>query len=961
VSRFVSAPSGIILPILFSLFLVVYQSGNKEVIDEYINMAREGARFTEEGDYQKSIAYYKRALELSRKFTNKTFEAQALMGLALVSWNIGNLKESASFYKNALDIAESIKLTRYIQKCRIALRVYNLYINGKNACSLGNYQDSIGYFEESINLAKQIESLTHQEKCIRQMSVNYYYLNKLEEFFYLNLKAQKIANNINNLKEEGICFNNIGLYYWKMCSYSNALNYLHVALDIATRENQLGNKADCLANLSLVYQDLGDYDRSLEYLLEVLGIDKKIGNDINISIDMNNIGIFYLKKGKALNSERDFENARECFMESLKMAEKNQNKKIEGAIHNNLGETFLKKKDFSAALESFDLGLQIAYAIQDIELISIIHNNIGYTNLSMSCLEKAKANFMIAIEHAQKINNIRILWEALFGLGQYYEKAGDIFSAADYYKKSINIIEDIRGQIYIDAYMAGYTRSKLEVYENLIELLLCLYAKDNKVSLTKEIFNYVEKAKARAFLENLSFSRINYLDSLSDDQRLELNRAAGHLASLFIINRRIDLNDKRRADAEKQFDLAEDYYLRLINNTRIENQANANFISSAVCQFNDVQKNFLTERTAVFEYFLGEKCCFVLVITKKSFEIYHLPPRSQLEKSLKGYLKYMTTSTPIVLDAEKIAYRIYRELLFPLESGLYKNIDTLVIIPDGVLNYLPFETLMYRQVGQKFSYLINNYKVSYGPSCSVLAYIRNQGTSYQYFKRLLAIGDPIYTVSHQSSGNIFKKYFHEKFINQHFTFSAIPYSRNEIKAISEYFVSIDREIYLGKEAREEIIKNKGSKSYEIIHFACHSFIDRRQPFRSALVLNQDTDGTEDGFLFVSELYNLRLRANLVILSGCQTANGTIEQGEGILGLTRAFFYAGANSVISTLWAINDKSTVYFMKKLYFFLSKGSSKVEALRLAKCEMLRSGYSHPFYWAAFILSGDTGIVFH
>jgi CHAT domain-containing protein len=113
--------------------------------------------------------------------------------------------------------------------------------------------------------------------------------------------------------------------------------------------------------------------------------------------------------------------------------------------------------------------------------------------------------------------------------------------------------------------------------------------------------------------------------------------------------------------------------------------------------------------------------------------------------------------------------------------------------------------------------------------------------------------------------------------------------------------------------------------------------------------------SEDGFLQVSEIYNLRLRSELVILSACQTARGRLENGEGILGLPRIFFYSGARSVLSTLWRIEDKSTARFMKYFYKYLTKGFDKSESLRLAKIKMIKSGYSHPFYWAGFVLNGE------
>jgi CHAT domain-containing protein len=160
---------------------------------------------------------------------------------------------------------------------------------------------------------------------------------------------------------------------------------------------------------------------------------------------------------------------------------------------------------------------------------------------------------------------------------------------------------------------------------------------------------------------------------------------------------------------------------------------------------------------------------------------------------------------------------------------------------------------------------------------------------------------------------------------------------------------------LNHRASEKIVKNLPLDDYQILHFACHAILDERLPFRSALVLSKEDSFEEDGFLQVSEIYNLRMSSNLVILSACQTGRGRLEKGEGVLGLPRIFFYSGAKSVVSTLWRIDDKSTSIFMNYFYGFLAQGNNKAHSLQMAKLKMLKSKYTHPFYWAAFVLNGD------
>jgi len=225
-------------------------------------------------------------------------------------------------------------------------------------------------------------------------------------------------------------------------------------------------------------------------------------------------------------------------------------------------------------------------------------------------------------------------------------------------------------------------------------------------------------------------------------------------------------------------------------------------------------------------------------------------------------------------------------------------------------------------------------------------------------KELLIFGAPDYSIqslSMQKEQNNPTSMLYEIYENQGYQFLPLPYSRKEIKKISGYFPKKKTDIFLNEEASESMIKNLSLGDYRVIHFACHSFLDEIFPMRSALVLSPDEDFKEDGFLKVREIYNFELNSELVVLSACSTGKGKMEGSDGVLGLPRVFFYAGAKSVISTLWGINDNSTVDFMDYFYQGLAEGKSKAQALRMAKISMMKSKYSHPYYWGAFILNGD------
>jgi CHAT domain-containing protein len=403
--------------------------------------------------------------------------------------------------------------------------------------------------------------------------------------------------------------------------------------------------------------------------------------------------------------------------------------------------------------------------------------------------------------------------------------------------------------------------------------------------------------------------------------------------------------------------------MRLISEMKMERPELASLVSPETCSLRRLKEEFLDERTGLAEYFLGESKSFLFFVTKKESELFELPSREVLEKSLKGYLKALVTPDRKGFSGSLASERIAGELLFPLHLPMAAGIDRLIIVPDGVLYYLPFETLSIPGDGPRRSrYLIEDYEVSYAPSSSSLILLSGKTTGPRP-KSFLGFGDPAYD-SMESRGNgispVEGEMLGEAYLGQGFDFSPLPFSKKEILDVAGHFPRKSRDFYLGREAQERVLKRLPLEDYQIVHFACHGLLDEKVPFRSALVLSKDERKEEDGFLQVREIYNLRMNADLVVLSACQTGKGSLERGEGLLGLPRIFFYAGSKAVVSALWPIGDRSTAGFMDTFYGFLSGSYSKTAALRLAKLRMIRSEFSHPFYWAAFVLNGDLSPVF-
>jgi len=933
----------------------------------YNSIIKSGKIMKEKGDFYEAINEFKRALNIADEDNMIDGQLYCLMNLGVLYWNVGRIEDSLRFYKKAVILAEKENLTEIYKKCKDAIELCSLYKKGKDLRFQGEYQQSIINFKKAIEIARESNSREHELKCLRQLSFSFEDLNNLNEFFTLNQEALRIALDINHMEEKGKCIINIGNFHKKVGDYYEALNCYYQALRIKRDLNNKQDESICLNNIGIIYQDLGDHDKALDYFRRALEIDHNLGDGINILMDLNNIGTVCRKKGIISNHPKDFYKSLFYFSKCLNFQKKFSDRKerknvfemIEVQVLNNIGVVLIDLGYLDKAKQYLLSGYNKSLEMKNLEFNGMCSVNLGFISLNQDDYDGAIQMFQYAIKIAKEIMNAQILWEAYFGLGQCYERKNFWDQAIRFYKKAIDEIDLIRSRILLDSYKIGFSRDKLKVYEFLINLLYRINLDNSTKEFEKEIFYIVEKAKARAFLENLAQSKIDLGTKLNPGLRKSENDISKRMSSLIIKISELDLSESRKKELLIELEREEDKYNSLFFKIKKELSEINNIVSVEPCRVEDIQ-DLLTRKEVLLEYYLGESHSIMFLITKGEFCVFSLPARAKLEKSIKAYIKILSNPTKDKFAGDLAAKRIYKELLIPVEDYLKRPIENLIIIPDGILYYLPFETLIANNQDQSKGsyYLIERFKISYAPSSSILSLILNKQSNLEFSRGLLAFGNPssnFLDSKEKLNHNGYFETFKELYLSSGFVFSPLPYSGKEIFKISKYFPHKQRDLFLKNNAKEDVLNEIIRSNYKIIHFACHALLDEKFPFRSALILSSDKDSKEDGFLQVREIYNLNLKAELVVLSACQTGRGKLEKGEGILGFPRIFFFLGARSVLLSLWNINDESTSYFMNYFYYYLSKRYNKAEALQLAKLRMLKSKYRHPFYWAAFILNGD------
>ncbi|MCK4758680.1 MAG: CHAT domain-containing protein, partial [Candidatus Aminicenantes bacterium] len=595
-------------------------------------------------------------------------------------------------------------------------------------------------------------------------------------------------------------------------------------------------------------------------------------------------------------------------------------------------------------------------SLQSLEGLTL--NIIGDVYLRLEDYDRSAEFYRNALIIGRKISSPETSCHALYGLALHHEKQGDLPEALEQYKRAVEVIETVRGEFLSKEYKSGFLKVKIEIYESLINLLVNLHQENPSKDYNKEAFYFTEKSKARVFLDELQEAKIDLKAHLSDDFKEQENRISKEISQL-----QIQLRDPGLPSAKRQRLLAnlvkeENKYKGLITKIKMENPDYANLVFPQPYGYEQIKQKLLDNETVLIEYLTGEKYSFAFLATSDDLYISHLSDSRTLKSLVNNYLSFLTLKETGEFKAKKGGQRLFKILIGPFTEQLEENIKKIIIVPDGNLNFLPFETLIQEKNSQ---YLIHDYEISYAPSASALTNILERKSPTIRNKDLLIVANPrphqpnkfvsflsdflksLSLKRDQASDNII------------FEFPNLPYADKEAKAIAKFFDPDKKMLLVRETAEEKRFKKLVLSEFKILHFATHGVINNDEWWRSALIFLPDKDLLEDGSLQPREIYDLKLNSDLVVLSACQTGMGKLEKGEGVMGLVKAFLNSGSKSVIASLWNINDKSTAQFMKYFYQNIIEGKSKAEALMLAKIETINSKFSHPFHWAAFILVGD------
>ena len=578
---------------------------------------------------------------------------------------------------------------------------------------------------------------------------------------------------------------------------------------------------------------------------------------------------------------------------------------------------------------------------------------------------------------AEKYKSPEVLWVYL-RIGEVREKQGDLQGALRYYEQAAEVLERLGAGQQLPELQLSSREQTWGLYENLSRVSLELYAKTPSADLLNQAFTYHERGRARALLDLLNDAGVRAREGVAPKLVEQENQLRAKISALENAFSDQGISDLKKTNLQQGLEVQE-AALKGVHEEIAS--ANSRYVSLApqTATIAEVQA-LLGSDTVLLEYDLGPDFSGVGVLTSTEVQVYRLPGQEVINKALEEFLP--TLKAPLIGKAEidrhvELAKRLYLTLLGPVLSQIQGK-HHIVIVPDDRLYYLPFEALIATDKGPNEStnsltsqaYLGKTYDFSYAPSASVLVTLERIEAGKESPRRaLLAFGDPALQSSPAPAQVALstRGAYEEMGVG----FERLPYSAEEVRGVAAaYGIKPDsNSIYLGSKATKKTLMGLDLTQYSILHFATHAVMGDQVKWinQPALILSPDLTGEpDDGLLKMSEIFNLQLNASLVVLSACETARGKTSRGEGIVGLTSAFLFAGSRSVVASLWDVNDESTSLFMEYFYAALNQGLTKGDALSKARRELMYSqikntatgeeeSLSSPYYWAPFILVGE------
>ncbi|MEZ5344173.1 MAG: CHAT domain-containing protein [Pyrinomonadaceae bacterium] len=783
-------------------------------------------------------------------------------------------------------------------------------------------------------------------------------------------KWRKIAE-LSKIKKdrvwEGVAYISYGLIHDTLGEFQNALDAYLLSLEIW---RELGNDqyvASALNNLGVVYHDIGEFEKAVFYYNQAIELQRRKGDIKSVGIYLNNLGNLYADL-------TEYDKAEKFYLDSLEIKREDDSvrgKRSLGATVNNLGKLLTRKGNYEKGIAYLVEGLEIRKSVDDKwgEANSLL--NVGKARWESGDKAEAFENLKVSNEYSRALGDRQMEAESFYLLAVAERERGNIDKALEDVSRGLDLVEQIRSELVGSRARYSYLSTVHEFYELYTDLLVSRYEKTSSQADLAKSLQISERSRSRSLIELLEEAKVNFRQGIDVELLARLKDVQDELENKYGTRQgllRGNAKPEQIAKVESEINDLNSEIQALQGRIRRENPKYSDLTQGRTVYLAEIQ-NLLDDETVFIEYKLGEKRSFAWIVTKNAVDISILPPRKEIEQKAREYYNLVVANDSVQNPrSDQLARDLGKSLLAPFSERISNK--RLAIVADGVLQYTPFSSLILPNENERGAVeVIEENEIVMLPSASVLEQLRESEKTYDGTKKSVAVfADPVFDakdprisgvveVSNKTGNTGLTEVLRDFKIGE--TLPRLLFSRQEARDISAFLDPESSAVSLDFEASITNLENESLANYRILHFATHGLLNTTNPELSGLVFSlYDQSGRpRDGFLSLNDIYNLKISGDMVVLSACQTALGKDIRGEGLVGLSRGFLYAGANRVIASLWKVDDSATAEFMKRFYRnHLAEGLPASAALREAKLEMRKiPRYRSPYYWSAFTLLGE------
>ena len=921
---------------------------------------------TNRGDYQRAQTLFEAALAMSARRADLPSRAIALAGLGLTLGTLGQADRAEKMLTESFQISEELRDSDGMAEASSQL--------GHLRTQAGQYEEARTYHLRSFTLWESIGKQRGMAVALNNVGATFRAVGdntSALEYFQRSLDQ---LESMGDRRRSATVLDNIARVYRTLGDYGRGLELSRRALAIRESLDDREGMSRSLNSMSESYRAEGNYAAALEALLRSLDLRTAIGYVLAVAEAQNNIAVIYEAQG-------NYPQAIAYLRKSLALnSAKVHSEPLEAEIHTHLGEIYARQGLHTRAITSLERALavstkagltlqaadaRLALARADISLDRLtlaeqqLQNVVAFRTTTGDRSGRAEALIELAeiarrrnrpeqgltlateardMANAMEIPEIR--WRAMTAVGRMNAALKRTDEARADFEGAITIVEDMR------VLNAGGEESQSRFFANRQEPYRERIALALAASNTADAFFFAERSKARVLLDVIRSDRIPITKAMTDtEQRREVELrtllTSANSELLFAasvvprdetgVTRFQQKRDRRRLDYEE---FQAQLYIA-------HPELRVSRADVPVIGVEEAQRLTSGPSEAIVEFVAGPTQTHAFVISATGVRAFALTTRTaEISRQVQVFRDQLASRDLRVSESAKL---LYLTVLGPLRAVLAGK-TSLVIVPDGMLWNLPFQALQ----DSSGHYLIEATSVSYAPSVTVLRETMRPRPNRPAASTLLAFGNPAFggSAAKDTSPQVRSG------------LAPLPETEREVRALATIYGASSR-VYIGAEASEDRW-NVEAASAQVVHLATHGVLDNASPLYSHLVLSPtENKRADDGLLEAWEIMDTQLRADLVVLSACETASGRIAAGEGVIGLMWAVFVAGAPATLVSQWPVDSASSTALMVAFHRDWSGGHrqvSKARALQHASLAVLHTpGFSHPFYWAGFILAGD------